>query len=75
VEFDPHIPWGTLVRVWLVGQDESSYFCVPLQDDGPTRKSKHPIDLRRDTFKRFAPISQGLVRVNARIVGGAKWIS
>lgn len=67
----PRLPWKIPVTVSLGAMSVTG----PLIDLGPAKSAKHQVDLTQAAFKRFAPLSQGLVHgVEVRIPNGAKYI-
>lgn len=66
----PRLPWNTPVTVSLGDVSVTG----PLIDLGPAKSAKHQVDLTQAAFRKFAPLSQGLVHgVTVRIRGaGAK---
>ena len=79
----PHIPWGTKVRFWAAGADESTAIECVLIDNGPDVKvyPNHAADLcvyPASLFSPRIPIKQMAnvfeAHVNIRIVNGASFI-
>lgn len=79
----PHIPWGTVVRVWKGDREADGVDCM-LIDNGPDvhRYPDHALDLNPNVALTFAPgfnirkvadlwSGEGF---SYRIVGGAKFI-
>jgi 3D (Asp-Asp-Asp) domain-containing protein len=64
----PKVPWGTKVDVTHNGKT----ITVPVIDLGPARDTGHAIDLTVAAFTEFAPLSEGKIVVDYRIIGAAK---
>ena len=47
---------------------------VPVIDLGPARDTGHSIDLTVTAFEEFAPLSEGKIIVDYRILGAARYI-
>jgi Lytic transglycolase len=66
----PKLPWKTLVEVTISGRK----ITIPLIDVGPNIRTGNSIDLTLAAFKKFAPLSKGVLQVDeVRIKGGAKY--
>ena len=66
----PHLPWGTKVRI--THHKSGKTIIVPVIDLGPARDTGNAIDLTPAAFKQFAPLVDGNVVVDYRILGAAK---
>jgi len=64
----PRLPWKTIVEVTHEGQTIQ----LPVIDLGPSRGTGNAIDLTQAAFRRFHPLSVGKIKVDFRIIGGAK---
>lgn len=81
----PHIPWGTIVKVWKAVYGEATAVDCILIDNGPdvSRYPTHAIDLNPNVVLHFAHGYDPKKVANDwsgdgycfRIVGGAKWVS
>ena len=69
----PRVPWGTKVEISHVASGKK--ITVPVIDLGPARGTGHAIDLTPAAFAHFGARTQGVVIVDYRIVGGARFVS
>lgn len=69
----PRVPWGTKVEV--VHLKSGKMISVPVIDLGPAHGTGHALDLTPAAFKQFAPLSDGKVVVDFRVLGAAKRLS
>ena len=68
----PRLPWGT--KVMVTHRKSGKTIIVPVIDLGPAHGTGHALDLTRAAFKVFAPLSEGTVLVDYRIIGAGKKI-
>ena len=68
----PKVPWGTKVEVTHLASGKQ--ITVPVIDLGPARDTGHSIDLTVTAFEEFAPLSEGKIIVDYRILGAARYI-
>ncbi len=83
-EKKPHIPWGTVVRVWMESDGEETAVECRLLDNGPNQLvcPTHAIDCTVAVARRFKPglsarraaNSWSASGVSYRVIGGAKYI-
>lgn len=81
----PHIPWGTIVKVWRVADGEESAVECRLLDNGPNtlKFSTHALDVTVAVAMHFDPSANPETVANEwmcrgmsyRIVGGALFVS
>ena len=69
----PRVPWGTKVEISHVASGK--IITVPVIDLGPARGTGHAIDLTPAAFAHYGARTQGVVIVDYRIVGGARFVS
>jgi len=67
----PRLPWKTPVTVSLGAISVTG----PLIDLGPAKSAGHQVDLTQAAFKKFAPLSQGLVHGVTVRIRGAGYVS
>ena len=66
----PRIPWGSKVEVTHLKSGKT--ITVPVIDLGPARGTGHALDLTPAAFKQFAPLAEGKVVVDYRVLGAAR---
>jgi expansin (peptidoglycan-binding protein) len=50
----------------------SKSITIPVIDLGPARGTGHALDLTPAAFKQFAPLSEGKIAVDFRVLGAAR---
>ncbi len=68
----PKVPWGTRVEVTHLATGEK--ITVPVIDLGPARSTGNALDLTVAAFKQFAPLSQGKITVDYRVLDAARYL-
>ena len=68
----PKLTWGTPVEITHL--ESGKTITVPVIDLGPARSTGNALDLTVAAFKQFAPLSDGKVVVDYRILGAAKHV-
>lgn len=67
----PRLPWKMLVEV----SHNGSTLSVPVIDIGPSKYTGHPLDLTVEAFRQLGGnLKQGVIIVDFRIKGGAKYL-
>jgi hypothetical protein len=70
----PIIEWLTLVEVTNLDAPDMPKLLCPLIDIGPAKKTLHALDLTQEAFKRLGGnLNRGTLRVDFRIIGGARF--